>query len=647
MAGLMGRTMTIVKAKWNSCSTAPRTRPRRSTTRTRSSSAAPERQARHRRRRDREEAARAAAGKLEASVPKLDTQARRRSAGPRGPRRRRSSASPRPGAAPGSRPAGQQLEPAAGEARGNEKTLSAKIESFRSQKEVIKAQYSAAEAQVRIGEAATGIGDQMADTGPAIQRAKDKTEEMQARASAMDELIASGTLEDFTAGGETQLDRELAQLTSKSQVDDELAKMKAEIGAGSRRTEGDRAVARARRPLGRRRAAPPREGRDGRELAAARRRGGCTGSASTGFASTRAGCRLRPTRTAPPRRSSSCSAARASPGRTSRSTSSGPGTASSISPTTRSTRCAAAPTASTCSSSARGIPPSWAGCPARRRSGSAGPGSRAAPTTRGTSRRRPSRSRSASLRRGREHRQRRRGRGRGGAKATAAASSGRSDAGRRGQDGHAARGRPAREAQLPAALPRARRRSSSSSSTARARACSGTRSIRCGAGRSSAPARHRRRSCVSRAAHAPHVRDERAERDLLLPALEQDRLLRRRRHRPHREARLLGRRAARPSSGGVPRSPPRAISMSVSEVTKTFCSFPPVLPTRIVGVPVTLSAFACASSSLAWSRDGGRVALVEQARGRRGPGCSRRPTRSCRRRASRCSRPPGCRRGAA
>jgi phage shock protein A len=49
----------------------------------------------------------------------------------------------------------------------------------------------------------------------------------------MDELIASGTLEDFTSGGETQLDRELAQLTTKSKVDDELAKMKAEIGSGS------------------------------------------------------------------------------------------------------------------------------------------------------------------------------------------------------------------------------------------------------------------------------------------------------------------------------------------------------------------------------------------------------------------------------
>ena len=114
----------------------------------------------------------------------------------------------------------------------SEKQLSAKIEAFRSQKEVIKAQYSAAEASVRIGEAATGIGEQMADTGLAIQRAKDKTEQMQARASAIDELTTSGALEDFTSD-QTQLDRELAQLSSSSQVDDELAKMKAELGSGA------------------------------------------------------------------------------------------------------------------------------------------------------------------------------------------------------------------------------------------------------------------------------------------------------------------------------------------------------------------------------------------------------------------------------
>jgi phage shock protein A len=175
------------------------------------------------------------AGKLETSVPKLDSQAREALGANREDLAR--MALERKTAAQAQL---QDLDRQVAELNqqqqkleANEKTLSARIETFRSQKEVMKAQYSAAEASVRIGEASTGIGDEFSDAGAAIQRAQDKTEEMQARASAMDELIDSGTLEDFTTGGETQLDRELAQLTSQSKVDQELEKMKAELGTGS------------------------------------------------------------------------------------------------------------------------------------------------------------------------------------------------------------------------------------------------------------------------------------------------------------------------------------------------------------------------------------------------------------------------------
>jgi phage shock protein A len=132
---------------------------------------------------------------------------------------------------------GQQLEAQQQKLIEGEKTLRAKVESFRTQKEVIKAQYSAAEAQVRIGEAATGIGEQMADVGLSIQRAKDKTEQMTARASAIEELTASGALEDYTGSGGDDIDRELAALGQGSQVDDELAKMKAELGAGGEKKQ--------------------------------------------------------------------------------------------------------------------------------------------------------------------------------------------------------------------------------------------------------------------------------------------------------------------------------------------------------------------------------------------------------------------------
>ncbi len=126
---------------------------------------------------------------------------------------------------------GQQLEAQQAKLVEGEKTLSAKVESFRTQKEVIKAQYSAAEAQVKIGEAATGISSNMADVGLAVERAKDKTLQMQARADAVQELTEAGTLQDFTSRGD-DIDRQLSQIQQSGQVDDELAKLKAELGAG-------------------------------------------------------------------------------------------------------------------------------------------------------------------------------------------------------------------------------------------------------------------------------------------------------------------------------------------------------------------------------------------------------------------------------
>ena len=126
---------------------------------------------------------------------------------------------------------GQQLEAQQQKLIDGEKTLESKVEAFRTQKEVIKAQYSAAEAQVRIGEAATGIGEHMQDVGLAVQRAKDKTEQMQARADAIDELTTAGSLQDLTSSGD-DIDRQLRQISQGTQVDDELAKMKAELGSG-------------------------------------------------------------------------------------------------------------------------------------------------------------------------------------------------------------------------------------------------------------------------------------------------------------------------------------------------------------------------------------------------------------------------------
>ena len=109
-----------------------------------------------------------------------------------------------------------------------EKRLSAKVESFRSRKETIKAQYSAAEAQVKITESVSGIGEEMTDVGLAIQRAEDKTENMRARSEALDELIETGTLEDTLESGDS-IERELAAIKQKSTVDEELEALQREV----------------------------------------------------------------------------------------------------------------------------------------------------------------------------------------------------------------------------------------------------------------------------------------------------------------------------------------------------------------------------------------------------------------------------------
>jgi phage shock protein A len=111
--------------------------------------------------------------------------------------------------------------------------LQTKVEAFRTRKETIKATYTAAEATAKIGEAVSGISEEMGDVGLAIQRAEDKTATLQARAGAVDELLASGALDDVTATPGGDIQAQLDALSRGSSVDVELARMKAELGAGA------------------------------------------------------------------------------------------------------------------------------------------------------------------------------------------------------------------------------------------------------------------------------------------------------------------------------------------------------------------------------------------------------------------------------
>ncbi|MHB2021840.1 MAG: PspA/IM30 family protein [Mycobacteriales bacterium] len=111
--------------------------------------------------------------------------------------------------------------------------LQAKVDAFRTRKETIKATYTAAEAQTKIGEAFSGISEEMGDVGMAMQRAEDKTAQLQARAGAIDELLSSGALEDATTGPRDDIQAELDRMSAGSDVELELAKLKGQLGSGA------------------------------------------------------------------------------------------------------------------------------------------------------------------------------------------------------------------------------------------------------------------------------------------------------------------------------------------------------------------------------------------------------------------------------
>jgi phage shock protein A len=114
-----------------------------------------------------------------------------------------------------------------------ERNVSARVETFRTQKEMVKAQYNAAQAQVKINEAITGISQEMTEMNLAMQRAQDKVLNMQARANAMETLIEQGTLgEQGLPGSSDTLDRELRQISTEQHVEAQLQALKQQLQLG-------------------------------------------------------------------------------------------------------------------------------------------------------------------------------------------------------------------------------------------------------------------------------------------------------------------------------------------------------------------------------------------------------------------------------
>lgn len=121
-----------------------------------------------------------------------------------------------------------------------ERHLSEQIAAFRIEKETIKATYTASEAQVRANEAVAGIGASMNDVGTSLDRARDRVAQMQARAAATDELLSSGALTDLTARPDADIERQLASMSAKAEIDRQIEAMKGSDAAsgGRGRTGG-------------------------------------------------------------------------------------------------------------------------------------------------------------------------------------------------------------------------------------------------------------------------------------------------------------------------------------------------------------------------------------------------------------------------
>ena len=111
--------------------------------------------------------------------------------------------------------------------------LQAKVEAFRTQRETMKAQYTAAKASTQVGESVTGLSEHMADVNLMLDRAREKTAQMQARSAAVDQLMDSGALDTIGPGGQDDIDRQLKVHVVDAAVDQQLAAMKKQLTGGA------------------------------------------------------------------------------------------------------------------------------------------------------------------------------------------------------------------------------------------------------------------------------------------------------------------------------------------------------------------------------------------------------------------------------
>ncbi|HUW64505.1 MAG TPA: PspA/IM30 family protein [Spirochaetia bacterium] len=108
--------------------------------------------------------------------------------------------------------------------RKAENDLAGRIRDFKTQKEVAKAQYAAAQAQARATSAASNLSGNFGNVDSSLARAKDRIEQMQAKAAALNEISDDQDKQD--------IGKQLDEVRRQASVQAELEKMKQEMTDG-------------------------------------------------------------------------------------------------------------------------------------------------------------------------------------------------------------------------------------------------------------------------------------------------------------------------------------------------------------------------------------------------------------------------------
>ena len=110
-----------------------------------------------------------------------------------------------------------------------EQRLTAQVEAIRVRQEMSAARYTAAESQAIVQDVLSGFSKELSDLGQTIEYTEQKTEHLQARASALEEFVDFAALDLSNGTTNDPLERQLMQLDIDTVVGDELAELKRQL----------------------------------------------------------------------------------------------------------------------------------------------------------------------------------------------------------------------------------------------------------------------------------------------------------------------------------------------------------------------------------------------------------------------------------